>query len=111
MILVRPPAKAVAVAIMPAKAASVSTSSRQARVAAIETGLPASVPPTPPMSTRSRSSRPASSAASASDSPYAPTGMPPPIALPMVTTSGVSRQAAVAPPGPAEKVCVSSLIR
>ena len=40
--------------------------------------------------------------------PYAPIGMPPPIALPIVTMSGFNPQARVAPPTPAEKVCVSS---
>ena len=36
--------------------------------------------------------------------------MPPPIAFPMTTTSGESRSRWVIPPGPAEKVCVSSMM-
>ncbi len=72
--------------------------------------LPARVPPTPPMSTRSRSARPSSCSASSADSPYAPAGTPPPIALPMVSMSGSRPHAAVQPPGPAENVWVSSLI-
>ena len=37
-------------------------------------------------------------------------GMPPPMALPIVTTSGDSPHAAVQPPGPALMVCVSSMM-
>ena len=36
--------------------------------------------------------------------------MPPPMLLPITKMSGSSPHAAVAPPGPAEKVCVSSII-
>ena len=42
--------------------------------------------------------------------PSAPAGTPPPIALPMTSMSGSRPQACVQPPGPAEKVCVSSMI-
>ena len=47
---------------------------------------------------------------SPADSPYAPDGMPPPIALPITTMSGASPPRAVQPPGPAEIVCVSSMM-
>jgi hypothetical protein len=70
------------------------------RVAAIESALPARVPPTPPMSTRSRSARPSNRSASSADRPYAPAGMPPPIALPMVSTSGSGPRRRSQPPGP-----------
>ena len=43
--------------------------------------------------------------------PYVPTGMPPPIVLPMTSMSGSRPQARVAPPGPAQIVWVSSMIR
>ena len=97
-------------AIMWANASSVRTCSSVARIAATDSALPAIVPPTPPMSTRSRSVRLSTRSANSADMPYAPAGMPPPIALPITTRSGVSPQAAQHPPGPAEKVCVSSMI-
>ena len=96
--------------VMPANAASVSTSVNVARAAASDSALPASVPPTPPVSTRSTPSSDVTRSATAALSPYAPIGMPPPIALPIVTMSGSSDHACVQPPGPAENVCVSSLI-
>ena len=58
---------------------------QRALIAAVDSALPASVPPTPPTSTMSAS--PASvwrviAAATAALMPYAPDGMPPPIDLP-----------------------------
>ena len=75
---------------------SVSTSLMVARAAAIETGLPNSVPPTATCGLSS--SRPpgrCSTAATSSVIPYAPSGMPAAIDLPTVTKSGVEAP----PPG------------
>ena len=43
--------------------------------------------------------------------PYVATGMPPPIVLPMTNMSGSSPSARVMPPGPAQIVWVSSMMR
>ena len=106
-----PSANAVATPIMPANAASVSTSleggprrGHRQRVAGQRAADAAHVDQVEVGAGQQGS-------ASSADRPYAPIGMPPPMALPMVTTSGSRPQAAVAPPGPAENVCVSSLIR
>ncbi len=97
-------------AIMASNASSVSTCSRVARIAATDSALPARVPPTPPVSTISAVSSARICSASEAEKPKPPHGMPPPIDLPIVTMSGSSCQARVQPPGPALKVCVSSLI-
>ena len=81
---------------------------------AVETALPASVPPTPPTSI---SSRPSPSqprlartrSASSGRIPHAPAGTPAAIVLPTTTTSGRSPSRAVIPPGPAHRVWVSSM--
>ena len=100
----------VASAIMRSKASSVRTCSSVARVAASESALPASVPPTPPVSSMSASASPVMRSARSVVMPKAPEGTPPAIALPIVTMSGSRSHARVAPPGPALKVCVSSMI-
>ena len=97
-------------AIIAANAASVSTCSSVARIAATDRALPARVPPTPPVSTMSAVSSARIRSASAADRPNAPAGIPPAIDFPIVTMSGSRFQARVQPPGPALNVCVSSLI-
>ena len=90
-------------------ASSVSTSPIVARAAAIESGFPNSVPP---VATASFSSeRPAGRSrmsATASVIPYAPSGTPPAMDLPIVTISGWSDHIRVSPPGPTTWVWVSS---
>jgi hypothetical protein len=65
----------VAKAIMCANAESVSTSPKVARIAAVDSTFPASVPPTPPTSRRPRSTRPlsASRLCKVAPGPVAPT--------------------------------------
>ena len=75
-------------AIMRSNASSVSTSPSVARTAARDSALPASVPPTPPTSAVSQIVASVIRSATSSVKPYAPTGTPPPIGLPIVSTSG-----------------------
>ena len=89
---------------------SVSTSSSVARIAASESGLPASVPPMPPTSSSQLDAGRAIRSATSAVMPYAPIGTPPPIALPTSRRSGSRPSAPVQPPGPAQSVCVSSMI-
>jgi hypothetical protein len=94
---------------MRAYASSVSTCVSVARIAVSDRTFAASVPPTPPTSESSMPIAASMRAATSSVKPYAADGMPLPIALPTVSTSGSSPFAAVNPPGPEQSVCVSSI--
>ena len=76
-------------AIIRSNASSVRTSASVARVAASESTLAATVPPIPPTSARSsRGSSSSSRSATSAENPYAATGTPPAIGLPIVSRSG-----------------------
>ena len=73
-----------------------------ARIAASESTFAASVPPTPPTSDSSCGIAASMRSATSSVNPYAAHAIPPPIALPIVSTSGSRACAPVYPPGPAQ---------
>ena len=80
------------------KAAWVMTCSRVARIAAMDSPLPARVPPIPPTSMSSSSTERAILSATSRVNPKVPQGIPPPIDLPMVIMSGCSDHSRVHPP-------------